>query len=874
MANTVDITLQLKKQGDALDKIEKDLKDLNKGLNKTEKEAKETDKALDGIGKDGSKGIDNLGTSFSGLGVAIAGATVAMGAFLTSVAANNKELQQLANLSGLSLEEFQKFSIAAELAGANADQTADALNDLSLKINEAVVLGGGAAVDVFRKLGLSLEEVQKLSPDKQFEALAGALQKVDAQQQKLFLDELASDALIQLRPLIEGYDEFTSKANDFANSGGIITQEDIDKTKDLTQSFLLLGKQVQTSGTLALGVFSDELTPIIQELIGYIQELSTETEDGFSTISIEAARLSSIISIVINSIRLLINGVQVFGEIAKQVFSNVAEAFSKILEGDFQNFKFKLNMEGIDKQIKDVEDSFKKLGPAIAGSVSPELLLVKNELDDIKEAVSDIPKGIFTEDQLNSNLQQLEDLQKKVDKIFSVEREIDGEIKIEVDRDNSIFKTITSQINQAKQEIERELSGIELVAQEGDVEIPVTPVVSVDDLEKQYEAAVRGINIAKLELELGIIGQEEFQQTLSTLTGQAQFALNQLINTGFDQKTIDDFTVKLLNVVKQYETLSNTSKKSKQDLDAFNAALLKGELEILKAQGLEEEVLKKQNEEKIKQIQNNDKLTAQQQQQLIAQQTQLTDIANAITQIADLQNSIAGLNTNDEEGFINQEDFDRLQEYIDKIKELEQAYGLAGTASQEASLVQQEAINESNDAQDKAIQQMSSSFADMTLNAISGAESIEDAFLQMINQILAEMIKAQLTEMFTGLFSSGGALGGFGASFASFFHTGGVVGQDGFKKGIIPRYHTGGIAGLNPDEVPAVLQKGEEVLTANDPRHRNNGGAASNQQQIQINNLLDANQIADSLDGNQSFGNAIMNYITANKNEVNNTLSN
>jgi len=37
-----------------------------------------------------------------------------------------------------------------------------------------------------------------------------------------------------------------------------------------------------------------------------------------------------------------------------------------------------------------------------------------------------------------------------------------------------------------------------------------------------------------------------------------------------------------------------------------------------------------------------------------------------------------------------------------------------------------------------------------------------------------------------------------------------------------PRYHTGGIAGLRPDEVPVILRTGEEVITPNDPRHRNN----------------------------------------------------
>ena len=40
------------------------------------------------------------------------------------------------------------------------------------------------------------------------------------------------------------------------------------------------------------------------------------------------------------------------------------------------------------------------------------------------------------------------------------------------------------------------------------------------------------------------------------------------------------------------------------------------------------------------------------------------------------------------------------------------------------------------------------------------------------------------------------------------------------------RYHTGGIAVLKPNEGPAILERGEEVLSADDPRHINNVGAA------------------------------------------------
>lgn len=85
-----------------------------------------------------------------------------------------------------------------------------------------------------------------------------------------------------------------------------------------------------------------------------------------------------------------------------------------------------------------------------------------------------------------------------------------------------------------------------------------------------------------------------------------------------------------------------------------------------------------------------------------------------------------------------------------------------------------------------------------------------------------------LPDLLGNLFSSmnfGGGGGGAGdllSTLGSFFmHRGGIAGVDGSAT----RYHTGGIAGLRPDEVPAILRKGEEVLTRSDPRHRANGSS-------------------------------------------------
>jgi hypothetical protein len=71
--------------------------------------------------------------------------------------------------------------------------------------------------------------------------------------------------------------------------------------------------------------------------------------------------------------------------------------------------------------------------------------------------------------------------------------------------------------------------------------------------------------------------------------------------------------------------------------------------------------------------------------------------------------------------------------------------------------------------------------------------------------------------------------------FASFFHDGGVAGEarggDGRAVPAVEffeqarRYHSGGIVGVPADAVPAVLQVGEELVAPSDPRHRDNGAA-------------------------------------------------
>ena len=146
-------------------------------------------------------------------------------------------------------------------------------------------------------------------------------------------------------------------------------------------------------------------------------------------------------------------------------------------------------------------------------------------------------------------------------------------------------------------------------------------------------------------------------------------------------------------------------------------------------------------------------------------------------------------------------------------------------------------------ARSQAVGGLASAISDIATRAKTGKEALLDmvaSFAKAMLDVLSRKLAEQLVNQFIDAAgkTGGGGLGALissGASFlASLFHSGGIVGAGGGASrqvsplafALAPRYHGGGIAGLLPDEVPAVLRKGEEVLRADDPRHRSKGGGA------------------------------------------------
>lgn len=187
------------------------------------------------------------------------------------------------------------------------------------------------------------------------------------------------------------------------------------------------------------------------------------------------------------------------------------------------------------------------------------------------------------------------------------------------------------------------------------------------------------------------------------------------------------------------------------------------------------------------------------------------------------------------------------------------------------------------------------SVTDSLVQVLSGTMSLGDAFrslgatvtkffadflMKIAQAILQQMILNSLAGIGGGIGAAATSMGGVAAK-----HNGGMVGSKTTggqqRKNSVspslfvgaPRFHDGGLPGLKSDEVPIIAQKGEQILSKDDPnnimnRGSDGGSGSSNPQDIRVINAIDsASVVAAGLTAPEN-SKVILNYIKANKQAV------
>lgn len=167
------------------------------------------------------------------------------------------------------------------------------------------------------------------------------------------------------------------------------------------------------------------------------------------------------------------------------------------------------------------------------------------------------------------------------------------------------------------------------------------------------------------------------------------------------------------------------------------------------------------------------------------------------------------------------------------------------------------------------------SFGDFLADMSTGAESFKDAFADMVKSFVAgvaRMIAQEAALRTVRQLMGGWGGGGIGpaqreAIPVGTLHTGGMAGRatrrihvSPLLFGAAPRYHSGGIAGLKPDEVPAILQTGERVLS----RHQTaayEGSRGGMEVQINISNQAGGNTSLEQTGQRNDGGRLIADFV-------------
>lgn len=113
------------------------------------------------------------------------------------------ETDRLAKSLRMSTQDLLAWQFASQKAGVSGEQMADIFKDIGDKIGDAVLNQSGEAVDALNALGLSAKKLSTETPDKQLLAIAGALEKVDTNAEKITILESLGNDLSKLLPLFD-----------------------------------------------------------------------------------------------------------------------------------------------------------------------------------------------------------------------------------------------------------------------------------------------------------------------------------------------------------------------------------------------------------------------------------------------------------------------------------------------------------------------------------------------------------------------------------------------------------------------------------------------------------------------------------------------
>jgi len=177
---------------------------------------------------------------------------------------------KMSGRTGMMVESLSELSFAAHQSGTDMETVERAVKFMQRTIGAAAT-GSTMAQAALAKLGLTVEQLQNLSPDEQFNLIASALKAIDDPTMRVAAAmKIFGKTGSMLLPMIRNLDELRSEARSL---GLVMSTEDARASAELHDAIsrLTQGLKMLTFQTGAA------LAPFLQKLAKYIQNLITFT---------------------------------------------------------------------------------------------------------------------------------------------------------------------------------------------------------------------------------------------------------------------------------------------------------------------------------------------------------------------------------------------------------------------------------------------------------------------------------------------------------------------------------------------------------------------------------------------------------------------
>ena len=227
--------------------------------------------------------VTAVGKKFIGASTVITGAGAAMVGLATKTASTTDNIDKMSQKLGISRTAYQEWDYILSQNGTSIDTLKTGMKTLTTTL-DTVQETGTTAKTAFERLGISYEQLSKMSPEETFEETIKALQNCqDKTERTTLATKLFGKAGVELAPLLNAGAESTEELKKRAHELGMVLDDDvINAGVNMTDAMDTMKRAMSAVGSeIALAVmpyitdfcyFIAEHIPVVKDTIASLIE--------------------------------------------------------------------------------------------------------------------------------------------------------------------------------------------------------------------------------------------------------------------------------------------------------------------------------------------------------------------------------------------------------------------------------------------------------------------------------------------------------------------------------------------------------------------------------------------------------------------------